>query len=152
MEGNSMIRRLLMPAVVAAMAGSLFAGGFWLEFGSPKASPDAKAKDAVLLVRPLGCGHPEQAKVVAMAEGLVNGQRRSQPATVIPLSQPGTFAVKFDRPKEGVWVLSVVARDGDRLTGGLAPIGAEGFERSSAKLWPHKPSDADVQATLLALR
>lgn len=138
--------------VAAAVSGTLFAGGFWLEFGNPKASLDEKARDAVLIVRPLGCHHPERAQITGTAEGLINGQRRSLPLTLVPLSQPGMYAVKFDRPKEGAWVLSFVASDESRMTGGVAPIGPQGFERGAAKFMPHRPSGAEVEAALMASR
>lgn len=151
-----MKRKVQMAIIAAAMvftvAGSLYAGGLWLEFGHPKASHEANAKDAVLIVRPTGCHQPEKAKVEGTAEGLVNGKRQSLPLTLVPLSQPGMYAVKFERPKEGAWVLSLAASEEGWITGGIAPLGPQGFERKSAQFFPHKPGDAEVQAALLAMR
>ena len=53
-----MVRTLLIAVFGAAVT---FAGGFNLEFGNPAANPDAKAKDAAVVVRAVGCHSPEKA-------------------------------------------------------------------------------------------
>ena len=66
---------------------------FWLETGTADASPEAKAKNAVLIVRALGCHDPATAEVSGVAVQMVDGRRQTTPAQLVPMKEPGTFAV-----------------------------------------------------------
>ena len=66
-------------AAVLALAGQLFAGGFWLQLGNPEASAEARKVNAVVTIKATGCHDPALAKVTATAIGMVDGQRRSIP-------------------------------------------------------------------------
>ena len=127
------------------LALPLFGGGFWLEFGNPKASTDPKAKDAVLLVRPLGCHNPTRAAVTGTAEGVVNGRRQSVPLHIVALSSPGVYAVKREWPVEGSWVLAFTATEGELATGAVVDIAGG---RRSVKSVMRKPTPGDIAEAL----
>src|SRR5579872_3318608 len=99
-----MLNRLKMLAPLA-LAGQLFAGGFFLQLGNPEASPEALKAGAVLTVKATGCHNPATAKLTATAVGVVNGERREIPLKVTQLSEPGAFAISQQWPSEGKWVI-----------------------------------------------
>src|SRR4051812_14124235 len=101
---------------MAALAGQLFAGGFFLTLGNPEANPEAKKVNAVLVVRADGCHDAAKAQVTATATGVVNGKRQSIPLQLTKLSQPGTYALAQQWPKEGKWVIALSGLDADRST------------------------------------
>jgi hypothetical protein len=141
-----MVRTLLIAVLGAA---TTFAGGFSLEFGNPAANPDAKAKGAALVVRAVGCHSPEKAVFTGTAEGVVNGKRQTIALTMIPLGQPGVFAVKQQWPSEGSWVLTFAGSvDGTYLAGATVPVSSNGVERFSAKNYHRKLTEEDIQASL----
>ncbi len=134
-----------------AVASTLLAGGFWLEVGNPKAASDPKAREAVLVVRPIGCGEPTKARISGTAEGLVNGRRQSVPLRMVPLSQPALYAVHRTWPQEGVWMLALTGSYDGHFTSALAPMGPEGLDRKAVKLVGRKPTAAEIDDGLRAL-
>lgn len=141
-----MVRALLITVFGAA---AMIAGSFNLEFGNPDANPEAKAKGAAVVVRAVGCHSPERAVFTGTAEGLVNGKRQTIPLTVVPLSQPGMFAVKQQWPGEGLWVLTFAGSvDGTYLAGATVPVSSKGVERLAAKNFHRKLTEEDIQAVL----
>ncbi len=50
------------------------------------------------------------------AEGLVGGERRSMPLDVAATGAEGVYRVRWQRPREGVWVLRLVVTVGDDAT------------------------------------
>jgi hypothetical protein len=135
-------------ALMIALAGVGYGGGYWLEFAQPSASNDPSAHGAVALVRALGCGEPSKSTVTASAEGLVGGHRKSVPLQVIALATPGMYAIKGDIPKEGSWVLSVDGKYQTAETASLAVLTAQGIDRSSVKQMRGKSAAADIDALL----
>jgi hypothetical protein len=131
-----------------AAAAPLFAGGFWLQFGNAEANPEARSKNAVLVVKPVGCHNPESAKVSGTAEGIVDGKRTSVALTLVPLSEPGTYAVTRSWPKDGNWVLSFSAVSDGRQTGAIALLGPSGFTRKGAQFLPHSPTKDEIALSL----
>lgn len=141
-----MVRTLVFTVFGAA---TMFAGGFNLEFGNPAANPDAKAKDAAVIVRAVGCHSPEKAVFTGVAEGVVNGKRQTIPLTMIALDQPGVFAVKQQWPREGSWVLTFTGSvDGVYLAGATVPVSSKGVERLAAKNYHRKLTEEDIQIAL----
>jgi hypothetical protein len=140
---------LLTASAMTLASGTLaFSGGYWLEFGKPTASNDPAAKEALALVRAVGCGEPSKSTMSASAEGLVNGERKSLPLQVVTLASPGLYAIKGQLPSEGSWVLSVTGTYLEANTGAIVPITSKGIERKAAKLSRHKPLPAEVDALL----
>jgi hypothetical protein len=95
-------------AAILALAAQLHAGGFFLQAAKP-ATAEALKAGAVLAVKAEGCNDPAKTSVTATAEGLVNGQRRSIPLKLLPLSETGSYAITRQWPQEGRWVIHVSA-------------------------------------------
>jgi hypothetical protein len=113
------------------IANALF-GGFGVAVTLPDPN-DARQKDAVLAIQPVGC-HGPGASVIARAEGIVNGVRQTVVLHPINLDTPltptnagrtsvpvggtpspqikqgDTFILKREWPAQGTWVLSITAR------------------------------------------
>jgi len=137
------------PAAAAlALAGQLFAGGFFLQLGNPEANPEARKMNAALVVKAAGCHDPAGANLTATAIGTVNGQRREIALKVERLSEAGTFAIAQQWPREGKWVIELVARNPDQFTNTLVVAGPQGVERTKAKFDMHPFTRADVEAML----
>ena len=137
--------KLLAPL---ALAGQLFAGGFYLQLGNPEASPEALKAGAVLTVKAWGCHDPATAKVTATAIGMVNGERREIPLKVTPLSGVGMFAIAQQWPREGKWVIQLVGRNGEQFTNTLVGAGPGGVDRTRFKENMHPFAASDVEAML----
>ena len=138
-----------MPAAaLLAIAGSLLAGGFFLQLGNPAANPEAQKRNAVLVVKAAGCHDPAGAHLTATAIGIVNGQRREIPLKVDRLSEAGAFSIARQWPKDGKWVIELVARNPDQFTNTLVVAGPDGVERTRAKLAMQPFTAADVDAML----
>jgi hypothetical protein len=138
------------------MAGCLsvapvFAGGFVLGVGNPKANPEAAAKNAVVVARITSCHSPEKTVMTATAESISGGKRVSIPLTLSKLSAPGTFAISQQWPKEGVWTIVVVASNpeyGDYATSVFVPVQNESFSWAEVKHVNHRPTPEDIDAAL----
>ena len=101
------MRKTLLVAM-AALAGQLFAGGFYLQLGNPEANPEAKKANAVLVIKATGCHDPATATLTATAVGVVDGKRQSIPLNSRSSPEPGAFALSQQWPKEGKWVIELV--------------------------------------------
>jgi hypothetical protein len=133
--------RTVTPAALLALAGQLFAGGFYLMMGNPEASPEAKKLNAVVTIKATGCHDPALAKLKATAIGMVNGERREIPLKAEALSTPGMFALTQQWPKEGRWVIRVEAENGTQFTTSLLRAGPEGVDRYHDRA-EHRPFTA----------
>ena len=137
---------------LSVLTGStLLAGGLRLEVGNPAANPEAKAQQAVLVARITACQSPEKTTVVATAEGIVDGRRRTVPLRVIPLRTPGTFAITREWPAQGNWVVKLAATNPDYkdyATGVLVRMDPAGFDWAGVKQLYHAPTSAEVDAVL----
>ena len=142
------MRTVLKPVAIAfTIAVPLFAGGLMLQIGNPAANPEALAKKAVLVARITACGSPEKAKLAASAEGIVDGDRRSIPLDVIPLSTAGTFAITRQWPQQGTWAVKLSAANPDYkgyATGMLVSFEANAVQWASAEHFAHEPTEAEV--------
>src|SRR5690242_12753762 len=123
--------------VLAGLAGQLFAGGFYLTLGNPEASSEARKAGAVLTIKASGCGEPAKAQLTATAIGVVNGKRQEIPVKVMPLSEPGMFALTQQWPKDGRWVIQVHGQEKINGTPAstytLVSAGPQGIDRYNAK-------------------
>src|SRR5215216_2446235 len=97
---------VLATLVIFGFAATAFAGGFYLSVEVPEGAATNQLKDAVLLVRPYGCHKPTDSTVSAIAEGVVNGERRTLPLE-LAYDSAGVYAVKRQWPAEGSWVLAI---------------------------------------------
>src|SRR5580692_2656822 len=98
------------------MAAPLFAGGFWLQMGTPESNPEAKAKNAALVVRATGCHDPATAEVSGVAIRMVEGRKQTTPLKLVPLKDPGTFAVMRDWPAGDAVTLEFIGHNAGAST------------------------------------
>ena len=134
--------------VLTMFAGPVLAGGFFLQLGNPDASPEARKLGAVVTVKAAGCHDPATAKLTATAVGVVNGERRTVPLEVKQIGEPGMFAVVGQWPKEGKWVIELVATNGVQFTNTLVAVGPDGVDRFHKREDMHKFTESDVEAML----
>lgn len=130
---------------------SLLAGALVVEIGNPAANPEALSKHAALIARTTACHSPEKTSMTATAEGVTNGQRKSIPLKLIPLSAPGNFVVTREWPSSGTWAVKIVARNPeykDYATGALIRFNAGSDQWSSVKHYFHEPTDSEIAAML----
>jgi hypothetical protein len=99
-------------------------------------------------VKAAGCHDPATAKLTATAIGEINGQRRTIPLEVKNLTESGSFALVGTWPKDGKWVIELVATNGEQYTNTLVTAGPNGLDRLHAKADMHKFAPADVDAML----
>jgi hypothetical protein len=142
------MRLTLKTLAPLVLAYPLLAGSLVLQLGNPSASPEAVKAGAVLTVKAAGCHDPAAATLTATAVGTVNGQRREIPLKVTPLSEPGMFAISQQWPREGKWVIDLVARNEQQFTNTLVTAGPDGVDRGSAKTNLKQFTPADVEAML----
>jgi len=142
------VLRIIAPAALLALAGSLFAGGFFLQLGNPEASPEARELNAVLTVMSAGCVKPADTRLSATAIGTVQGERREIPLKLEPLTTPGMFAIAQQRPKEGRWAIRLEATNGSLFTSSLVSAGPDGVDRYHGKAAHQRFLSADIEAML----
>jgi hypothetical protein len=114
-----MLRRALVPAigltlavVTAAVATPTRTAARkqppWVSVESPANPYDPTTRNAAFLVHALLRENtPATHEVVATAEGLVGGVRKTVPLRIDTTSQPGVFAVVKQWPTEGTWLLRI---------------------------------------------
>ena len=142
------MRKSLTILIAAAAA---YAGGFYLELGSPSANNEAKSMNAALVARLTGCHEPEKATIEGSAEGVVSGKRQSIPLKLSALTTPGMYAVTQQWPNEGNWVLRLVATqvDGKTKTSVVVRVNGNSFDRAGAKYMTLRvPTPAEVDQML----
>lgn len=136
------------PALaVLALAGQLWAGGFFLTLGNPSSSPEARKLNAVLTIKMDGCHDPAAATVTATAIGMVNGERREIPLKLQSMTTPGMYALAQQWPSQGRWILKLTARNGELFTNSLVTAGPNGVS-TEAKRGSREFTAADVSAML----
>jgi hypothetical protein len=156
--------------LVATIIPHAFAGGwFIISLGQPSASSDSVGRRAAFTVRVYGCS-AKQAQVVARAEGLVDGQRRS--IELKPVLLPGrstqvhlnadsrvvegppqfTVAVPKEWPTDGgVWVIRVSAVTPWRQQSALVALSQEDGVNREATLLKDSFSPDEIEGQLRKL-
>jgi hypothetical protein len=86
-------KQSLMMTAILAMGTPVFAGGLYLEVGNPEANAEAKAMHAILVARVTACHEPAKSTVTATAVQLSGDGLRRTELKVVPLANPGTFAI-----------------------------------------------------------
>jgi hypothetical protein len=143
------MHKILIAACLSAAA--LFAGGLAIEVASPKGNPEAAARNAVVVARITACQRPALTTVSATAEGIVSGKRQSIPLKVMNLPTAGTFAVAHEWPKEGTWVVKMVATNPDYknyATAVVVPVQKDVFGWAAVKHFYRNPTAEDIDAVL----
>ena len=143
------LRGFSVALAVLALAAQAQAGGFWLALGNPEASNEARALNAAVTVRAIGCADPaSNAKITGNAIGIVEGRRQTIPLKLTAMRDPGLFAVTKQWPDQGRWIIQFVGRSGTAVTTTLAAIGPDGVDRYSKKEMGGEASEAEISAFL----
>jgi hypothetical protein len=142
---------LRLGIAASAIAAVALAEGFTFTIGSPVASQEFQMKTAAFVFRTEGCAEPAKLEIVAIAEGIVKGARRSVVLKVMPGSKPNIYAINQQWPAEGDWVVNLKGRCANASAGAIVPIGPKGFIRESSKFFPRAATDTEVDASLKAL-
>lgn len=112
---------------IAVAATPLTAGPPWISVELPGNPFDNNARDAFLIVHAFHHGEPVEYPVSGVAEGVVNGQRKSIPLTFQKTQRPGAFAVRKQWTDGTVWVLAfTVTQAKDDVASALVTIAADG--------------------------
>ena len=139
----------LVLGLVLAGTTLALAGGFWISLYSPKAPVAANIPDAAAVVAVEGCHNPADAVMTGTAEGLVGGKRQSVSLKFTPTSKPGVYVVKRQWPVEGVWVLSITAKNMGLSTTAMVEVGPNGQAKSfPSKVYSKSVSPSEVEAAL----
>jgi hypothetical protein len=136
---------------LSMVAAPLLAGALRLEVGSPATNQEALAQHAMLVAWTAACHSPEKTSVMATAEGVVNGIRKSIPLKVISLSAPGSFAVTREWPTEGTGAIKMVATNPeykDYATSAVVPIQNNAAQTEAAKRYNHAPTEIELSLSL----
>jgi len=126
------------------------AADFRLGIGSPVAANAARVKSAALVVRPENCAEPDKTTITGVAEGIVNGARRSVQLHLTALPA-GVHAISQEWPFEGIWVVNLTGSCLGATAGAIVPIGPRGFIRESSKFYPRPATAAEVEAVLKSM-
>jgi hypothetical protein len=160
------MKQLLIGAILFA-APYANAGGCWFmtSIGQPEAHGDARAHSAAFTVGVYGCS-ANDTEVIATAEGLVNGVRRSVPIQVVRLNggrkdaklDPKTgaiedwpnYAVAVPKtwPDGGTWMIRVETRTSSKKESALVVLGPDGVNRAATQMRNYNLKDSDVETAL----
>ena len=140
-----------LGALLLVSAALAMTQEFAFQVASPVASQDFHFKTAAFVFRTVGCSGAQPPKISATAEGTVTNQRRSVALKVVEGSKPGVYAVFQSWPREGQWLVDLVGTCGNESAGALIPIGLNGFNRESAKFFPHMPTKSEIESSVKEL-
>lgn len=147
-----MMRRVVDRSTAALLCAlPLIAGALTVDVGNPAANPEALSKGAALVMRTMACRFPEKTTITATAEGIVDGKRQTVALKLIPLSNPGTFAITHEWPSSGTWAVKIVAKNPeykDYVTGALVSVKDNSVAWESVRHCFHEPTDAEVASML----
>jgi hypothetical protein len=143
----------LVLVALLASAPALADPFFRLEIGPPVAgtSPQIK-KNTAFVVRPLACEDPAKSRITGVAEGYVDGARRSIALDLVPLTTPGGYAVQAQWPRDsGPWVVSLTGTCGAATAGAIVPIRQNQFVRESSTFLERGATAKEIESSLGAL-
>lgn len=103
---------LLVLAQAPVAAAEAMAGPPWISIELPANPHDRTTRGAYLLVHAFHHGTPTGFPVTAVAEGLVNGQRKTLPLKVRTTSRTGVYALDQQWENSGEWTLVVTVSQG----------------------------------------
>ncbi len=142
--------KVFAPLITLGAAMALVAGGFALQIGKPSANPEARAKNAVLVVRGYACFAPDKTSISATAEGIVNAKRESIPLKLIPLSGESTYALTRQWPSAGKWVITVTEANPrfNSRPSAIVKVDGNAVDWAGITRFTEPPSAQEVQTAL----
>jgi hypothetical protein len=152
------IRQVLLMAFVLSAATPALAGPPWISIEVPGNPYEEGARDAFLVVHAFHHMSPDDAPLTGVAEGTVNGRRRTIPLSFQKMSRVGAFGVKKQWPDSGVWVLAfTVTEHGNAEASALVSVGEDGqvakvqtfgARQANGYVMPRAYAKSDVDAAL----
>jgi hypothetical protein len=130
-------------ALALSATASLFAGGFWLQVGSPDASPEAQSKHAALIIQSTGCADPATATVSGTVIRVIDKRQQTAPLKIERMEKPGFFAIVRQWPADAAVTLEFVGHNGTATTSLLVHASGDKVEKGSVKFYPRVPTAAE---------
>ncbi|MDX1660541.1 MAG: hypothetical protein R3326_02010 [Gemmatimonadota bacterium] len=148
-------------AVAAALSllvtGSALAGPPWISVEIPANPNMREARGALVLVRAYHHDATRAYRVTGVAEGIVEGERRSVPLRVGATSQAGLYTVAPPTLETGRWILVLTLEGGDTDASALVKL-TDGGEVSGVRVpvdrkvegftVPRRATEAEIEAML----
>ena len=107
---RSPLRKLgLISALTLVAAAVAIAGPPWIAIEYPANPHDPGTRGALLTVRTYHHGELISYQLTGTAEGIVNGRRQTMPLDIRRLTQAGMYAVRFQKPAQGNWMLVITS-------------------------------------------
>lgn len=125
---RSPLRRFALVAGLSlAVSGSALSGPPWIAVEYPVNPHDPATRGAFMTIRTYHHGDLIGYELTGTAEGLVGGRRQSTKLNIQRLSRPGVYAVRWQKPAEGNWVLMITStRDGNHAASVMVSVDGRG--------------------------
>lgn len=159
---RSPLRKLAFIAALTLVASTIaIAGPPWIAIEYPVNPHDPGTRGALLTVRTYHHGELMSYELTGTAEGIVNGRRQTMPLDIRRLTQTGMYAVRWQKPAQGTWMLVITSKqNGSHAAtalvsidsrGGVASVSVPSDPIENGK-WrvPRKVAAAEVDAMLKA--
>jgi len=157
---RSPIRKLaLLAGLTLAVSTVAIAGPPWIAIEYPANPHDPGTRGALLTVRTYHHGDLMSYQLTGTAEGIVNGRRQTMPLDIRRLPQAGMYAVRFQKPAQGSWVLVITSSQGTSFaanavvtidpSGGVASVSVPSNTIENGR-WrvPRRVASAEIDAIL----
>ena len=136
-------------AILAALPIAAAAGGLYVEVGNPAANAEAKAMNALAVVRVAGCHRPEISEVAAKLVRMESGNPAHSALKVVKLSEAGMWAVVGPASTPAVLEIAVENPDFPNYRPHvLLRVAESGIQWSSLKRYLNSVPASDLRATL----
>jgi hypothetical protein len=107
---RSPLRKLgLISALTLVASAVAIAGPPWIAIEYPANPHDPGTRGALLTVRTYHHGELISYQLTGTAEGIVNGRRQTMPLDIRRLPQAGMYAVRYQKPAQGTWMLVITS-------------------------------------------
>lgn len=117
----------LIAGLTLVFSTLAIAGPPWIAIEYPVNPHDPGTRGALLTVRTYHHGELMSYELTGTAEGIVNGQRQSMPLDIRRLSQTGMYAVRWQKPAQGSWMLVITSKQaGSHAATALVTIDSQG--------------------------
>lgn len=157
---RSPIRKLALIAGLTAVASTVaIAGPPWIAIEYPANPHDPGTRGALLTVRTYHHGELISYQLSGTAEGIVNGRRQTMPLDIRRLPQTGMYAVRFQKPAQGSWMLVITSSQNGAFaasalvtldsSGGIASVSVPSGTIENGR-WrvPRRVASAEIDAIL----
>ena len=157
---RSPLRKLgLISALTLVASAIAIAGPPWIAIEYPANPHDPGTRGALLTVRTYHHGELISYQLSGTAEGIVNGRRQTMPLDIRRLTQAGMYAVRFQKPAQGNWMLVITSSQNGAFaasalvtldsSGGVASVSVPSGTIENGR-WrvPRRVASAEIDAML----